>query len=69
MPEIAREIKVSYSKKTALWMTAGIAFFLCLCNFFKVQFFQSLENKSIDFRFNVRGTRLPEVPILILAID
>jgi adenylate cyclase len=69
MPETPREIKVSYSKKSALWMTAGIVLFLCLCNFFKIQFFQSLENKTIDFRFGIRGSRLPEAPIRILAID
>lgn len=70
MPDMpVREVKVNYSKKTSLWMTAGIVFFLCACNFLKIDFFEELENKTIDFRFSVRGERQPDAPIRILAID
>ncbi len=69
MAETPREIKVSYSKKSALWMTAVIALFLCVCNFLKLDFFEELEYKTIDFRFSVRGERKPEAPIRILAVD
>ena len=70
MPDMpVREVKVNYSKKTSLWMTAGIVFFLCACNFLKIDFFEELENKTIDFRFSVRGQRQPDAPIRILAID
>ena len=59
MPETPEKLKVSYSKKSALWMTAGIVLFLCVCNFLKIKFFEELENKTIDFRFSVRGERNP----------
>jgi len=70
MPETpAKEVKVHYSKKTAFWMAAGIAFFLVVCDQFNVQLFQALENKTIDFRFNVRGTRAPQAPVKEIAVD
>ncbi|SRR5579871_1477110 len=70
MPETpAKEVKVHYSKKTAFWMAFGIAFFLVVCDQLNVQLFQSLENKTIDFRFRVRGTRIPQAPIKEIAVD
>jgi adenylate cyclase len=70
MPETqAKEIKVHYHKSTAFWMTATISLILCFSDFANVRFFQDLENKTIDFRFSVRGTRLPEAPVRILAVD
>ncbi|HJT24124.1 MAG TPA: CHASE2 domain-containing protein, partial [bacterium] len=70
MPEPpVKEVKVHYSKKTAFWISLGIIFFLVACDQLNVQFFQSLENKTIDFRFNVRGTRTPRAPIKLIAVD
>jgi len=68
MPE-PREIKVRYSAKKSLWMTLGVIAFLALCSLLGVSVFDSLENQLIDFRFNVRGDRVPAAPIRIIAID
>ena len=70
MPEPqAKEVKVHYSKKTAFWISLGIIFFLVICDQLNIQFFQSLENKTIDFRFNVRGTRAPKAPVKLIVVD
>lgn len=70
MPESeAKEIKVRYRKTIAFWMTFGVVFLLFICDVFKNKTFQALENKSIDFRFVLRGVRTPKAPIKILAVD
>lgn len=70
MPEAqAKEIKVKYRKSFSLWMALGVIFLLTFCSIFNISLFQALESKTVDFRFAVRGTRLPEAPIRILAID
>ena len=70
MPEPqAKEIKVRYRKTVAFWITLGVIFTLFILDFSNATFFVSLENKAIDVRFAVRGTRQPKPPIKILAID
>lgn len=70
MPEPqVKEVKVHYSKKTAFWMSLGVILFLFACDQLNVQLFQSLENKTIDFRFNVRGTRAPRAPVKLIMVD
>src|SRR5258708_1554476 len=70
MPEAqAKEIKVKYRKSISFWMALWVIFLLSLCSIFNIRLFQELESKTIDFRFSVRGTRLPEAPIRILAVD
>ncbi len=70
MPEPqAKEVKVHYSKVTAALMSAGVVLFLFACNGFNVPLFQALENKAIDFRFNIRGTRAPQAPVKLIVVD
>ncbi len=72
MPEAqAREVKVHYRRSTSLWLTLGVILLLSACNLFNnhIPLFQALENKSIDFRFAVRGYRTPQAPIKVLAVD
>ena len=71
MPEAAqpKEVKVRYRKSISLWMSIGIILFLLLCNLFNVNFFQDLENKTIDLRFFLRGERAPAAPVHIIAVD
>ncbi len=64
-----KEVKVLYRRSTALWLTLGVILFLSLCNALNLSFFQAIENKSIDFRFGVRGFRKPQAPVRILAVD
>src|SRR5258708_6320361 len=64
-----KEIKVHYRKSTAFWMGAGVVFLLLFSNFLNVNIIQDIENKSIDFRFGVRGPRTPEAPVYIVAVD
>ncbi len=70
MPETpAKEVKVQYSKKTSFFMALGAILFLFACDQLDVHLFESLENKTIDFRFNMRGARTPAAPVKIIAID
>ncbi len=62
-------LRVRYSKKTAFWMTAAVVLALFVASLFQVRFLQSLENKTIDLRFELRGPRRPEAPVCIAAID
>ncbi len=70
MPEPqVKEIKVNYKKSTSFLMSFGVILVLFGCDQFNVPFFQSLENKAIDFRFNVRGPRPPQAPIKLVTVD
>ena len=70
MPEpLVKEIKVSYKKSNSFWMAFGVILVLFSCDQLNVPFFQSLENKAIDFRFNVRGPRPPQAPIKLVTVD
>jgi adenylate cyclase len=50
-------------------MMGGVVVVLSLFCLFNSSLFQQLESKTIDFRFSVRGTRQPEAPVRIIAID
>ncbi len=70
MPEpLVKEVKVNYKKSTSFWMSFGVILVLFACDQLNVPFFQSLENKAIDFRFNVRGSRLPQAPVKLVVVD
>ncbi len=64
-----KEVKVRYSATKSLWMVLGVMVLLALCALLNVSLFDSLENQLIDFRFNVRGERAPQVPIRVIAVD
>jgi adenylate cyclase len=68
-PPAAREIKVHYRKRTALYMMGGVVAVLSLFCLFNSSLFQQIESKTVDFRFSVRGARAPEAPVRIIAID
>jgi adenylate cyclase len=70
MPEpLVKEIKVNYKKSTSFFMAFGVILVLVACDQLNVPFFGSLENKAIDFRFNIRGSRTPQAPIKLVAVD
>src|ERR1039458_474909 len=70
MPEPqAKEIKVHYRKSVAFWMSVGVILLLLFSNMVNFNLIQDIENKTIDFRFGVRGPRKPEAPIYIIAVD
>src|SRR5258708_675117 len=64
-----KEIKVHYRKSVAFWMIVGVVLLLLFSNFLNVNIIQDIENKSIDFRFGVRGPRTPAAPVYIVAVD
>ncbi len=70
MPEIqAKEIKVNYKKSTSFWMAFGVILLLFAFENRDLQFFVLLENKTIDFRFTLRGSRVPQAPIKLITVD
>jgi adenylate cyclase len=50
-------------------MAGGVVLALFAAYVFNFDFLQSLENKTIDLRFELRGHRKPEAPVCIAAID
>jgi len=67
MPEASEKKLVRYNTKIALWTTLAIIVFVFGLNIFNVLL--KIENQTIDFRFNVRGIRVPQAPVKIIAVD
>src|SRR5579872_2162359 len=68
VPQV-KEIKVHYRKSVSFWMSVGVILLLLISSFLNFNLIQDIENKTIDFRFGVRGPRTPEAPIYIIAVD
>src|SRR5665213_442380 len=67
MSEPSEKKLVRYNDKIALWATLTIIVLVLVLNAFSI--LRQVENQTIDFRFNARGSRNPQAPVKIIAID
>ncbi len=63
------QVRIRYDRKAALLMAGAVVLALVAASFLNIRILQSLENKAVDLRFELRGQRVPEAPVCIAAID